>query len=141
VDSRSKLITGYVVTAASVHDSQALETLVAAHDPVTYADSAYAGEACEAVFARRNVKAKIIRRAWRNRALTEADKRVNRGRSRIRARIEHVFGMMAMCVKATFNRCIGLARNQASIALLNLTYNLVRFEQIQRLGLKNWRAA
>ena len=31
--------------------------------------------------------------------------------------------------------------NRAAVALSNLVYNLVRFEQIERLGLKNWRVA
>ena len=56
-------------------------------------------------------------------------------------RVEHVFATMRMCLRAAWNRCIGLARNQAAIAMTNLVYNMVRFEQIARLGLKNWRAA
>ncbi len=31
--------------------------------------------------------------------------------------------------------------NRAAIALTDLVYNMVRFEQIERLGLRNWRAA
>ena len=40
VESRSKLIDDFTVTDASVHDSNALEELLAAGDPVTYMDSA-----------------------------------------------------------------------------------------------------
>ena len=62
-------------------------------------------------------------------------------RSKIRVRVEHVFATMRMCMRSAWNRCIGLSRNRAMIALTNLVYNMVRFEQIERLGLKNWRAA
>ncbi|NJM55165.1 MAG: IS5 family transposase [Verrucomicrobiae bacterium] len=141
VDTRSKLITRYEVTPASVHDSQALEALVRPGDPQTFADSAYQTPACQEVMDKCGIQARFILPARRNRPLGRQQKRINRARSRIRCRIEHVFGMMAMGIKSTFNRCIGLARNRASIALLNLTYNLVRMEQIHRLGLKTWRAA
>src|SRR5690606_2546 len=69
VDSRSKLIDRFTVTDASVHDSQALEALLAKGDPVTCADSAYTGKSCEAVFAGLEVEARPIERAYRNRPL------------------------------------------------------------------------
>ncbi len=141
VDSRSKLIEDFTVTPASVHDSQALGALIAPGDPTTYVDSGYAGAGCEAVFAACKVEAKPIGRAYRNRPLNGRQKRANRARSRIRVRVEHVFATMRMCMRAAWNRCIGLARNQAAIAMTNLVYNMVRLEQIARLGLKNWRAA
>ena len=141
VDSRSKLIEDFAVTPASVHDSQALGALIAPGDPTTYVDSAYTGAGCEAVFAACKVEAKPIERAYRNKPLNGRQKRANRARSRIRVRVEHVFATMRMCMRAAWNRCIGLARNRAAIAMTNLVYNMVRFEQIARLGLKNWRAA
>ena len=141
VDSRSKLIEGFTVTAASVHDSNALEELIAEGDPATYVDSAYTGERCEKIFAERNVQAKPIARAYRNKPLNGSQQRNNRARSRIRVRVEHVFATMRMCMRSAWNRCIGMTRNRATIAMTNLVYNMVRFEQIERLGLKNWRAA
>ena len=141
VDSRSKLIEAFTVTAASVHDSQVLEELIAEGDPVTYADSAYAGQRCEKVFADKRVAFKPIERAWRNKPLNGRQKRSNRARSKVRVRVEHVFATMRMCMRRGWNRCLGLRRNRAAIALTNLVYNMVRFEQIARLGLKNWRMA
>lgn len=141
VDSQSKLIESYTVTSASVHDSQALEELIEEGDPTTYVDSAYTGAACEAIFAQRNVKAKPIARAYRNKPLNGTQKRINRARSRTRVRVEHVFATMRMCMRSGWNRCIGMIRNRVMIAMTNLVYNMVRFEQIQRLELKTWRAA
>ena len=138
VDSKSKLIDDFMVTDASVHDSQALDELVAPGDPTTYVDSAYAGAACEEVFARKRVAAKVIERAYRNRPLTAKQRRSNRAKSRIRVRVEHVFGIMHMCMRAAWNRCIGITRNQTAITMTNLVYNMIRFEQIDRLQLKTW---
>ena len=48
---------------------------------------------------------------------------------------------MRMCLRSAWNRCIGMTRNRAVIGLTNLVYNLVRYEQIERLSLRNWRTA
>ena len=141
VDSRSKLIEDFTVTAASVPDRHALEALIAEGDPVTYVDSAYIGERCEKIFAERNVRARPIERAYRNKPLNGSQRRNNRARSKIRVRVEHVFATMRRCLRSAWKRCIGMTRNRATIAMTNLVYNMVRFEQIERLGLKNWRVA
>jgi IS5 family transposase len=75
VESKSTLITAFTVTDAAVHDSDALEALVAPGDPVTYVDSAYVGPRWEAVFARNGVESKVIERPFRNRPLTAGQKR------------------------------------------------------------------
>ena len=137
-DAESKLIETFTVTDAAVHDSNALETLLTVGDPTTYVDSAYAGPRCEAVFQRHGVEAKVIERAHRNRPLTPAQRRRNRAKSRVRARVEHVFGAMTMSLRASWNRCVGKVRNAGAVAMMNLVYNLVRFEQIQRLHLRTW---
>jgi IS5 family transposase len=139
VDSRSKLITDFAVTDAAVHDSQALEGLLEEGDPVTYVDSAYTGAPCENVFKDKNVKARPIEHAYKNKPLNGNQKRYNHARSKIRVRVEHVFGTMRMCMRAAWNRCVGFGRNESAVGMTNLVYNMVRFEQIQRLGLRNWR--
>ena len=138
VDSKSKLIDDFTATDASVHDSQALDELVAEGDPDTYVDSAYTGPACEEVFERKGVTGKVIERAYRNKPLTARQRKSNRAKSRIRVRVEHVFGTMRMCMRAAWNRCIGMTRNRGAIAMMNLVYNMIRFEQIERLGLRTW---
>jgi len=141
VDSKSKLITSYAVTDASVHDSQVLETLVEPGDPTTYADSAYAGEPSRVMMEERGVEFKPIERPWRNRPLNGTQKRVNKARSRVRVRVEHVFATMVMSLRAGLNRCIGRVRNSATIVFTNLVYNMVRSEQIVRGDLKCWKVA
>ena len=75
VDSRSKLIEDFTVTDASVHDSNALEELIAEGDPTTYVDSAYTGPRCEEIFAGKKVLAKPIARACRNKPLNGSQQR------------------------------------------------------------------
>ncbi|MEO7318005.1 MAG: IS5 family transposase [Chthoniobacteraceae bacterium] len=136
VDVRDKLILKAVVTAAHVHDSQALDELIEEGDVVVYADSAYQSAAIDAALAAKNIEPQINEKGTtRGHPLTEAKKARNREKSRTRSRVEHVFAQMSGSMKALYQRCIGMARNAACLKLTNLVYNLLRFEQIQRLQL------
>jgi len=134
VDVRDKLIMAAILTPANVHDSQAVAALAQSGDRVLYADSAYKGAAIHAALQEREVEARINEHGTRNVPLSEAQKLSNKEKSKVRARVEHVFAQMTMSMKALQQRCIGLKRNAACIMLSNLSYNLLRFEQIKRLG-------
>jgi IS5 family transposase len=68
VDADSKLIKAYVVTDASVHDSQALEVLIdrSDRDADLHADSAYRSAKIETTLKRRGVRSKIHEKGNRN---------------------------------------------------------------------------
>lgn len=135
-DRATKLIEDYEVTDASVHDSQVVEDLVEADDGIVYADSAYTGEAIEAILEEHGVTGEICEKGYRNHPLTTAQKKRNRKKSKIRVRVEHIFGFMTNTMKDGLNmRWIGMPRITAGIGLLNLVYNLARYEQILRLKL------
>lgn len=136
VDVSDKLILQSTQTTASEHDSQALEELIAENDKVVWADSAYSSAVLADVLRANGLETQICEKGNRATALTEAQKDANRAKSRVRSRVEHVFAQMTGSMKALWQRCIGYERNFASIQLTNLVYNLLRFEQIQRLGLK-----
>jgi hypothetical protein len=57
-----------------------------------WADSAYRSTEIEEKLAESGLKSRIHRRAYRNRELSEAQKAANTTRSKVRARVEHVFG-------------------------------------------------
>ena len=59
--------------------------------------------------------------------LTDAQKENNRRKSRIRSRIEPVFGFMTMSMRGLTVRTIGLRRAAFNIGLTNLVYNLYRY--------------
>lgn len=73
--------------------------------------------------------------------LATEQKESNQQKSKIRARIEHVFGYMSQPMKGFYLRYIGRRRNTAAIGLINLIYNLARYEQIVRLKLLPRNAA
>lgn len=129
VDKQHKLIRQYAVTNAAVHDSQVLEDVLlpaeAGRD--IWADSAYRSEEIEAQLKAKRLRSKIHYKGSRNKALTAQQHTRNRGRSRIRARVEHVFGHQVTAMGGKLIRTIGLVRARAKIGLKNLTYNFQRF--------------
>lgn len=131
VDADSKLITAYSVTDASVHDSRALIGLIDEKDKVLYADSAYSGNPI-AMQLPEVIENRIHEKGYRNSPLSEEQKTGNKRKSRIRARIEHVFGYMNGTMRGITVRSIGIARANFNIGLTNLIYNLCRYEILSR---------
>ena len=133
-DQKTKLITKYTVTPASTHDSQAIKDIVDNDDKVLYADSAYSSKEIEEYLKDKKIKSKIIKRKYRNTPLKESDYKTNYKHSKTRVRIEHIFGTMTSQMNNALHlKAIGLKRIKSLVGLLNLTYNLVRYEQLVRL--------
>ena len=137
VDTKSKFINKYVVTDASVHDSQPLDELLDEDDAGQdfNADSAYTGKAQEEVIDKYEMINRVNEKGYRNHPLTEQQKANNREKSKTRARVEHVFGFMEQSMKGLVVRSVGITRASGIIGLINLTYNLFRYEQVMRLNI------
>jgi IS5 family transposase len=137
VDSKSKFIDTYVVTDASVHDSQPLDDLLELKDDAQdlYADSAYTGADQDKVIAKYKLNNQVHQKGYRNKPLSEQEKQSNKEKSKIRARVEHVFGFMEQSMNGLIVRSVGKIRANGIIGLINMTYNLFRYEQVVRLQL------
>ena len=135
VNIQTKLIESAVVTTANVHDSQATDELVQKGDGVVVGDSAYSGQPVRAKMEAKGVATVVVQKAVRGRALNETEQAENREISRTRARVEHAFAVMSGQAGRIFQRYVGRARNQAAIQMMNLCYNLKRYETILRLKL------
>jgi len=129
VDRVSKMIVDFTVTDASVHDSQEIVGLIDEKDKEIYADSAYAGEELHKNIREKNpnVQLHINEKGYRNHPLTDEQKLANKIKSKVRARVEHVFGHMTNSMGGMYVRCIGIRRARCEIALKNLAYNLSRY--------------
>ena len=136
VDEKSKFINTYAVTDASVHDSQALDDLLNEKDKGQdlHADSAYTGEKQEKVIAGYEMNNKVHEKGYRNNPLTEEQIKSNNKKSKTRARVEHVYGFMEQSMNGLIVRSIGIIRATGIIGLINLTYNIFRYEQVTRLA-------
>ena len=84
------------------------------------------------------MKSKVHEKGYRNRPLTDEQKTSNIKKSKIRARVEHVFGFMEQSMKGLVLKSVGIVWVNGIIELINLTYNLFRYEQIKRLKIIYW---
>jgi IS5 family transposase len=129
VDVKHKLIRSYEVTPASVHDSQVFEDLLDEDNTSrdVWADSAYRSEEKLKELKKRKYREHLQHKGCRHKQLTDREARGNRTRSRIRSRVEHVFGVQAKRAGRLIVRAIGLVRVKAKVGLRNLAYNLDRY--------------
>lgn len=133
-DRKHKLVRRYTVSDAACHDSQQFEAVLAPDNSAAdvWADSAYRSTETEERLAKAGFRSRIQRRARRGHPLSEAEKAGNTTRSRVRARVEHVFGHMVNSMGGKLVRTIGIARARTKIGMQNLTYNMKRFTHLRR---------
>lgn len=134
IDRRHKLVRCYAVTDAACHDSQPFQSIVDGDNTARdiWADSAYRSAATEETLAKAGFRSRIHRRARRGHKLSAREVAGNKTRSKVRARVEHVFGAMVTSMGGKLVRTIGLARARTKIGLQNLTYNMQRFIYLRR---------
>jgi len=135
-DDEFKLIRGYGVTGAATHDSEpyldVMPETPAFDEQEAYADSAYSGEKIDTKLKERGYKPQICEKGYRNKPLTEEQKASNREKSKVRCRIEHIFGSQKMRMGNEVLRSIGFARARFWIGMrkrqkigLPLTKNVI----------------
>ncbi len=119
-----------VVTDASVHDSQVMADCFHGEEQVIYGDKAYASTAGRQAAEAQGQAWRVHRKATRGRRLTCADRAFNRKSNRVRARVEHVFGVIKHLWGYRRVRYRGLAKNAAHLFTLFALANwyLVRRE-------------
>ena len=137
IDRRHKLVRRYAVSSASVHDSQKIDDVLDANNTgsAVWADSAYRSAEIEAKLAERNLKSQIHRRGGRNKPLTARQEAANKTRSKVRARVEHVFGNQHNSMGGKLVRTIGIVRATVKIGMQNLAYNMRRLVVLERSAL------
>ena len=124
------------MTDAAVHDSRVFETLLDKSNTSkdVFGDSAYQSAEAEEKLAARGLRSRICVRGARGRPLSAAAQAANRTKSRIRARIEHVFGAQETAPGGRLVRTIGTIRARAKIGLQNLVYNIRRLTTLERMA-------
>jgi len=125
VDSQSGLAHSAVVTPANVHDKHALPDLLHGAEQRVYGDSAYSSQ--KELIAGKAPRAKDFtnQRVRNHRGeVDEATRAKNRNKSRIRARVEHVFCVVKRLWGFAKVRYRGLAKNATraftALALANI---------------------
>lgn len=124
IDSQSRLIHCVRLTSARVHDSQVVGDVLPGDERRVYGDSAYTGQKAGIKETAPEAKDFTRQRGRRNHPLTEKARQTNRTKSKIRARVKHLFGVMNHQFGYRKVRYKGLAKNTQAVftkcALINL---------------------
>jgi IS5 family transposase len=133
VDNAHKLIRKFQTTASNKHDSKVFEDLLDANNTSkdVWADSAYRSKDKEAFLDQSGYRSKIQRKGTRTKPLTNWERQGNKTRSRVRSRVEHIFGAQSQ-LRAKAVRCIGATRTHMEIGMMNLVYNMRRLCFLKR---------
>ena len=125
VDSKTRLIHSVVATAANVHDSQVLPDLLHGEETRVWGDSAYAGQRQTITDYAPRAQDFTQAKGSCNRKLTEEERSKNRNKSRVRARVEHQFGIIKRQFGFNKVRYRGLAKNGHRLFVACALSNLV----------------
>ena len=124
VDSKTKLIHSIVVTPANVHDSRVAGDLLHGDETRVWGDSAYVGQGEVLKTVAPKARDFTQKKGSRYQKLSEADRAKNRNKSKVRAKVEHVFGIMKQQFGYRKVRYRGLDKNAHAVftkcALVNL---------------------
>jgi IS5 family transposase len=136
VDKAHKIIRKWTATDASPHDSRHLDDILDESNTAkdVWADTAYRSAEIEARLRGLGLKSRIHWRRARGRPLSEAQMAANTMRSKVRARVEHVFGHQENSMGRKVVRTIGMARAKFKIGMMNLGYNISRLVQLERIA-------
>jgi transposase, IS5 family len=123
-DTNTGLIHSVEGTAANVHDSRVLGSLLHGEETRVYGDSAYRGQG--AVIQAHAPRARDFtnERAKRNAPLTDAQKLKNKNKSAVRAAVEHPFLHIKRLWGYAKTRYRGLKKNTDRLVTMCALYNL-----------------
>ncbi len=124
VDSKHKIVHSAAVTPANVTDAAVLPELLHGEETRVWGDGAYQGQT-EAIHGVAPRAQDFTQRRCRYKdRVDEAERARNRTKSRVRSRVEHVFGTLKLKFGFTKVRYRGLKKNAnrlfATLALVNL---------------------
>jgi IS5 family transposase len=135
VDSKSKLVHSVVTSAASVADKHMLSDLLHGEEKKVWGDGAYQGQSQAICEAAPQAQDMTHRRTKFKNYVDELQKKKNTTKSRVRAKVEHVFRVLKRQFGFDRVRYHGLAKNHhrlcACFALVNL-YNHRKRLLVQR---------
>jgi transposase, IS5 family len=111
VDSKTGLAHSAVVTAANVHDKHPLPDLLHGSEADLWGDCAYASQ-LESIHEKApEANDRTNQRVRKGSPTEEIERLVNRAKSRVRSKVEHVFGVVKKLWGFSKVRYRGLAKN------------------------------
>lgn len=127
VDKERGLIQNLDMTAANVHDTNVLESIIPKGITEVYADKAYDSEERRDYLHRKKIEAKIMYKRVRGQStLGDAQGYRNKSWSKVRSRVERTFAHLKNIYGYVEVRYIGIKKNLSHAYILASAYNLKR---------------
>jgi IS5 family transposase len=123
-DTANGLVHTVVCTTASEHDSQKRDELLHGDEKEIYGDKAYADETFREACRSRGIAYRINIKAKRGTELNQRDKSWNDSRSKVRALVEHPFGVVKNLWGHRKVRYRGIHKNAAQFFILFALANI-----------------
>ena len=131
VDEGSGLIRKAVMTAANVNDTEVGDELISGDEKAVYADRAYDTHKRRGKLKGMGIEDRIMKRGNKHHPeVSEEDRRKNELISKVRSRVEKVFGTLKRTYGYSRVRYMGLERNTTEMRLKCMAYNLRRAERM-----------
>src|SRR5262249_33588573 len=137
IDRRFGFIRRWAATDAAAYEGRRLrQGLLDKSNTASgvWADTAYRSAANETFLNKNGFVSHIHRKKPKGRAMPETTRRANNAKSKIRARVEHVFAEQKDRM-SLFIRTIGIARATTKIGMANLVYNIKRFIFLRKIAI------
>lgn len=133
IDREFKLIRRWEASDAALHDSQVFGELLDESNSSAdvWADSAYRSQEHESDLRRDGWRSHVHRKGHKGKPLSERAQQANHKRSKVRARVEHVFAQQE-AMGGMKVRTIGIVRARFKIGMMNLVYNLRRLAWLKQ---------
>lgn len=130
VTDENGLVLGVLTTSANVNEIANLEQVLATADLpeniFVYGDKGYQSAKNEALLKSKNLKNRILKKAKKNKALTEIEKRFNKLCGKIRFKVERTFGSIKRWFSGGTARYKGITKMHTQNLLEAMAYNLYR---------------
>jgi transposase, IS5 family len=117
IDSKLRIVHSFVATAANVHDSRVLGSLLHGSETRVWGDSAYRGQTAVIRDVAPSASDFTNRRGNRSGPLSDLEVERNRVKSRVRSRVEHVFHVLKRIFGFEKVRYRGLQKNAQRLAV------------------------
>lgn len=126
VDRESGLTRRVIITPANINDTTPADDLIMGDEEAVYADKAYDKRSRREALKKRGVFAGLMHRPNPGHPLTRAQTAFNKRMSKLRAPVEHIFGILKNHYRLRRTRYIGLTRTAIQITLACMAMNIKR---------------
>jgi len=126
VDRKTNIVRRVIIIRANINDTTPADGLIMGDEQAVYADKAYDKRSRRKALECRGIFTGLMHRPNPGYPLTRKQTAFNKRISKLRAPVEHVFGILKMHYRLRRTRYIGLTRTAVQMTLAVMAMNIKR---------------